>query len=322
MTLILSAITEDGSIQVSDRLITTQRNGVVKPFDSKSNKSIIFHASDGIASLSYTGSAYVHKTPTDSWIAEKLNGDEFPFSVQSRPFFIRSGMRRTKWPSIGFAMRNLACELSKMDEQKSSGIQSMPIIVAVTGWIWYRRKKPRTFLLEILRARRGKYIVKWDQRNYGYYTIISNNPEGYLQKSDWVKLEEAITASRRSIDEIADTLVKTIRDVAKREATVGPDCMVTSLVHPYSQNRIATAKYVPNSGYLSADVVDPEAMFSSYSPWIVGPDLCMQPNNFIGSNLQVQCGKYSLVITEPAISSTRPFRNAMEIGPVARPSYP
>ena len=324
MTLILSLITEHSCVQVADRLVTTKNHSGVRPFDSKSNKTIVFHATDGIASLSYTGSAYVHDTPTDSWIAEKLNGTEHPFDVRSRPFFIRSGIRRTRWDTMGMALQNLAAEFSKMDSIRQSRIQSLPVTVAVCGWLWYRKKRPRPFLAEIVRTKPGSYVVKWERRDYGYYLVQSTHPSGYLRQADFGKLEKSFREHRANINEITEILIGTIRSVAIREATVGADCMMVSISHPYSPERVVSTKFFRSGPADQLISVKAASAFVAYSPWVVGPTQCMQPNVLIGgSTLELDVGVFRLVLTGPSVAvPPGPNRNAFEVGPILRPSFP
>ena len=89
MTLIIKAITLKWAFSISDRLLTQKTTNGYNPFDAVSNKTILFFSSDAMVSISYTGSAYIGKIPTDRWISEKLcgldlsEGNDFKLIVKS-----------------------------------------------------------------------------------------------------------------------------------------------------------------------------------------------------------------------------------------------
>jgi len=62
------------------------RSGPAKkdPYDHLANKTLILVATDGIITMSYTGDAFVARTPTDQWLAEAITGKEW--GVPSMPF--------------------------------------------------------------------------------------------------------------------------------------------------------------------------------------------------------------------------------------------
>ena len=90
MTIILSVVTADYAVQVSDRLLTrklTTSAGVhYEPWDEAANKSIIVLGRDGLFAMGYTGPGHISGAPTDNWIAEFVAGEELGAN-QVRPEF-------------------------------------------------------------------------------------------------------------------------------------------------------------------------------------------------------------------------------------------
>ncbi|MCL5962180.1 MAG: hypothetical protein M1358_23170 [Chloroflexi bacterium] len=68
MTLIITAVTRDGIVQVSDRRLT--KDGQV--YDDSSNRAICVSCSDGRLAISYTGLAEIGGQRTDEWLADYL----------------------------------------------------------------------------------------------------------------------------------------------------------------------------------------------------------------------------------------------------------
>jgi hypothetical protein len=73
MTLILGIYTNWHAIQVSDRLVRLATAPPL-PYDTLANKTVVYFARRGVLSISFTGIAYIGRTPTDQWVAEKLSG--------------------------------------------------------------------------------------------------------------------------------------------------------------------------------------------------------------------------------------------------------
>lgn len=304
MTLIHSEITSDWALQVSDRLLTISSRDEVIDFDEHTNKTIVFHATDGIATLSYTGLGFVERAPTDAWIANQLNGDEYPFDPRNVDFAIRFGIRRTRWPQLGFALRLLAKKLSDaaaLDHR----LRKTPITIAVAGWQWYRKKVPRAFLAVIsFDPKRGKYVAEWAPRQYGHFFLHLTAPKGYINRHESQEIDKRL--SQLGLDGSTAVLVSSIRQVAERERTVGADCMAVSISHPWSPGRQIRAEMMINAGeVISRRQTTP--MFASYSPWVIGPQECLPPTVMIGGgSISVQVGHFEYVRAGPAAPEPPP----------------
>src|SRR2546426_11774173 len=99
MTLILAVTCPVYVFQVTDRLLTGL--SVNKPFDPMANKNLIYRARDAVASIAYTGRAYINPVPTDNWMAERLQGIS-PLAGAEPPLGIRlGGKAATAWLDLG-----------------------------------------------------------------------------------------------------------------------------------------------------------------------------------------------------------------------------
>ena len=78
MTIILSLVTGQYAVQVSDRLLTQKLTGAgvrYKPWDDAANKSVVVLGCDGLFVLGYSGQAHIAGATTDGWIAEVIAGE-------------------------------------------------------------------------------------------------------------------------------------------------------------------------------------------------------------------------------------------------------
>jgi len=284
MTLILSEITTAWALQVSDRLLTISDRGVVSAFDRLSNKSVIFHARDGVAALSYTGLAYIRDISTDAWIAQQLNGTEFSIDPSTDQFMSRTAIRRTTWPQLGLSLGQLA------EAFNSIAAQITPIQIAVSGWLWYRRKRPRPFIALIRQDKSGRYRLFFSPRRHGYYFQQMPLPAGYLKSDERARLD--VRLSSLQLAEAEQELTRTIRMVAARTETVGADCMAISIQHPWCMHRVITARFIPNNAEVPSQPITTPS-FAAYSPWVIGPNQCIAPTCMMGGSISLQVGIYS-----------------------------
>jgi hypothetical protein len=284
MTLIHTVATARWLLQVSDRLVTVTRPARVERFDAQSNKTVVFHATDGIATLSYSGLAFLERAPTDAWIASKLNGVEHPFDPTGVAFSFRMGIRRTVWPKLGLALQSLAAELTKLTARKSR-LKGIPVCIAVAGWHWYRRKQPRPFVAEISRTTGGEYKIDWSPRRHRYHIAHLVLPDTPFADDELAEIDNCL--ARVDLTAASVVLVKSIQRVAARSETVGPDCMAVSLSHPYVQSPLLRTEFVLHAGE------EPAPLCRAYSPWVIGPRECFPPALMVGgASMSVRVGIY------------------------------
>lgn len=290
VTLIHTEITPRWALQVSDRLLSVTSAQGVETFDERSNKTIVFHGSDGAALLSYTGLAFLEQAPTDSWIASKLNGSQHPFDPRDVDFAIRFGIRRSSWPKLGLALRTLADDLTELSS-RTSRLRVMPVTIAVAGWLWYRSKPPRPFIAVIRELTRGHYVVDWAPRRYGKYFLHLVAPTGYLSAFERSEIDRRL-AGIALPEDAATVLASSIRRVGARTATVGADCMAASIDHPWAAERKIRTEFLLNDGEVpSQSRTTPR--FMAYSPWVIGPHECFPPALMVGgASMTVRVGIY------------------------------
>ncbi len=279
MTLIHTEITTRWALQVSDRLLSRTSAGKTETFDPRSNKTVVFHATDGVATLSYTGLAFLEQAPTDAWIASKLNGAQYPLDPRKVDFSIRFGVRRSYWSKLGLALRKLAEDMTEL-VSRDPNLRSTPVMIAVGGWLWYRHKHPRPFIAVIKEAARGRYAVFWAPRRYGQYFLHLTTPGGYLSAFEQSEVGRRL-ANIGYPKEAAIVLAGSIRSVGARTATVGADCMAVSIDHPWMTERKIRTEFLLNDGEVPSQSLT-TARFAAYSPWVIGPHECFPPAVMVG----------------------------------------
>lgn len=304
MTLIHTEITSRWALQVSDRLLTVTSAGQTETFDPRSNKTVVFHATDGAVTLSYTGLAFLDGAPTDAWIVSKLNGAQHSFDPRNVEFSIRFGIKRATWPKLGLALRRLADELTEL-ASRNPHLRSMPVTVAAGGWLWYRRKFPRPFIAVIGEVARGRYAVSWAPRQYGqcYQHLIT--PTGYVSAFERSEIDRQLAGIAYPRD-AALVLASSIRRVGARTATVGADCMVVFIDHPWVAERKIRAEFSLNDGEApSQSRTTPR--FVAYSPWVIGPHECFPPALMIGgASMTARVGIYNFERRGPDMQQAPP----------------
>ena len=320
MTLILSEVTSRFALQVSDRLVTVSSGSVVRPHDTRANKSIIFEASNGVASISFTGLAYIDGVPTDCWIAKELNGTQFPIDP-SREFGMRSAIRRSQWPTFGLAIGKLANALTEVASRPNSQLRKIPIGLAVCGWIWYRKKYPRPFLTYVGADQAGKYGIGWHFNRRGPFFLQMPVPNGYVTRQESSALDSFLgTAEENSA---AAEMCRLIRTVASRTRTVGADCMQIVIAHPYAANREIVATFQRSNPHTDRQHgTAPPPDYLAYSPWVVGRHLCFEPLITMGAKYTFDLGDYKLILSGPHVSTTPPGSTFAVIEPQQRPKAP
>jgi hypothetical protein len=91
MSLVLTAACRLFTMQVSDRLISTEHQRTDPPEYALSNKSIVYLALNAIVSMGYVGTAYLEGRPTDEWIAERLWGERLKDRTRDGRIGVRFG---------------------------------------------------------------------------------------------------------------------------------------------------------------------------------------------------------------------------------------
>lgn len=321
MTLILSQASRWFTLQVTDRLVTRAGD----PFDSISNKNLIYFAPDAVVSLGYTGSAYIDGTPTDWWLAETLTG--LHYDDRRRPPSIQTG-RVPRWPHIGPALELLKNELAATfaRPRMKRDARNMMFEVVITGWQWGRRKRSRPITAGILKkAKQSDFQVWRAPRHIGRQFYFSGTPEDNLKTID-IDAVRGCLRGIRSIDEAENILADTVRQVAKatrsgNKSYVGEDCISILMSPPefaevrvrYLSTKMAQLAIIPKASPHKARVLP-----GAFSPWIVGSDMVLAPSILSGSFTAYLNG-FQVKLEAPEPTGTG-FGGAM--GSVERPQEP
>ncbi len=283
MTLILTYATPNYLLQVSDRLVTQD----TKPFDTASNKNVIYHAKNAIVTIGYSGPAYMDGTTTDRWIAEKLRGEKFRDHEPGRPWALQIG-RAERWLDIGQSIELLRRESAEVFSRLPASQRTRHHIV-VAGWQWRRRRDrffSRPFLCEISNgeseAERHAFTHDqvprywhWAPKHPAYLSSIPDqNP---LSRCELDKLKKELRSAWQSPQASVNVLIGAIRFAAQKSPTVGPDCM--SIYMPTLSLGVVEAKYLAKDSHQS----EPGGG-KSFSPWVVGPYSVMPPAEIVGDH--------------------------------------
>jgi hypothetical protein len=137
VTIILSLVTGEYAVQVSDRLLTrkwTTPRVRYEPWDEAANKSVIVLGRDGLFSLGYSGPGHIADAPTDSWIAEVVAGEELG-ADQIRPDF--GAMQISQGTSPDRVLATRFPELARrIDEAGRAGQLTQPLSIGFVGIRW------------------------------------------------------------------------------------------------------------------------------------------------------------------------------------------
>jgi hypothetical protein len=324
VTLLVSKVCKSFALQVSDRLVTYAGSRTARPFDAASNKTVVFQASNGIASLSYTGLSYLGAKTTDTWIAERLVGQAMPEMAPDTPFTMHLGKREGRWHSMGLGLQLLADGLTSQ-AAKDPALRSHPITVVFAGWLWYRRrrKRPRPIFGAVHSVGpEHRYSVDYSERICGDRFTAMPVPVGYLSPSERQPFLEKL----KPLDAAANIaeMIGTIRMVSARAPAVGGDCMVVYISNPASTGRCVRARYVaqdpytvlrPGSGLTRSSV--------AFGPWLVGDSTVVAPSLMIGGGpATFRLGQYPVLVESTPPDAPKPSDLAMLHTSQRRPRRP
>ena len=266
MTLILSYVDRSHVLQVSDRLVSqkwTYPSGrsIYTAHEPFANKAVVYVARDAIATISYTGVAYLDGKNTDQWIAETLDptiaGDRFAFQVGG------SGRRIT----IGAAAMRLAENIQAGFRTMSAEKRAAGLDMQVAGFK-FRQRKPRgdvPILWRIVNngsagARSAVGLLPrywgWERGEYRVQAVgnLKGDPHTLLHR--WICGE--LTRRNLTIDDVEAEIVAIIRKASDNSnGTIGLDCISVLLRSTDTYTRVR---------YFS-DAATPAA----FTPWVLVP---------------------------------------------------
>ena len=298
MTLILSRSSHRFVLQLSDRLVTQGSAA----FDPISNKTVLFFALGGMASLSYTGIAFIGDLPTDQWIAQQLTG--FDLTRFEKPPAMASRGPPSKI-DFGMSLYNLAGQLQVLENHVSerdwlSSWDTRPFEIAINGWQWNSRGSTRPIIawIEKPAGTRAATLGYADRNWYAGRTVsIVATPSGYI---DGATIDRIGTDLRGSDADASErVLTDAMRAVARASPHVGSDIMSVLLGPPYTG--YARVKFISTEGH-SLELYGGKhrsTMPAAFTPWIAGPSSLHAPS-LISRSYEVALGPYIVQVTGPA----------------------
>jgi hypothetical protein len=299
MTLIISIVSKYQVIQISDRLVS---KSYVK-FDELSNKSIVFYALNGILAISYTGHAFIGKTPTDQWLSEILIGRSFSF--EQKPPAMSFG--KSKFVHIGPAITILKESLSKkvfsdLDPELRQNWINSPFYLSIAGWLWGKKRfRPFIGWLEKLSGSKD-FVFKCPPRHsiFGNKFIVSTFPPSNMPRetSDYLINE----LSNKPISKAEETIVDTIQNISKFNKVVGEDCMSILIPPPpLAQTHPLRVKYISHRKAVVElkKEMNKQLIRVSFTPWLIGPRSFSSPSIVSGGGTEFGLGLYKVIIDTP-----------------------
>ena len=223
MTLILSCLTEEYAIQVSDRRLTNLKGEVI---EDNENKAVDW---GGQVAFGYTGLATIQSRPTDYWLSEALLGSVSPQGTVSLNEAIES-------------VRVKATSDFKKIPAKYKRWKRLTIIGV--GWVQLfdtKETKPAICLISNCIDDKGNDLVEPKEEFSAFLFIYNQLPDGFvavtigqqmsLDKASSLKRNITRCVKRKGIGPkpIIRLLFETIRDVAKDNVAVGKSIMVACI---------------------------------------------------------------------------------------------
>jgi len=279
VTLHLTYVNKNFVLTVGDRLLT--RNpapGVVEEFDPLANKTVIVLGLNCHLAIAYTGLAHIDGKPTADWIAEQISGmpatpplspgHGHPISYYSldkgRPLHLRNIL-----DSLRHGMKR------DLPRQR---VDRKHLEIAVSGWTFQRRmrfepgaaQRSRPIYVELVHSGKAASETRVTAER------IERLAPGFVLGVIGVKVPknhiEAMLAEHRStVDSGAATdrtlealLVRTIREVAQSQASVGTDCMAVRLSRRPPDVRVRFNR-------------DPSRVTAAFTPYVIAPGVSVPP---------------------------------------------
>jgi hypothetical protein len=264
VTLILSALTHDHAVQVSDRRLVNIHTGSVE--DDKANKAVIFC---GRLQFGYTGLASIGDAPTDRWLATLLcaPGLNLQRGLRRVADEATAAFKRIRLPSAKKRHAFVGVGWS----QPPPGSEYVPVLCVVSNFTNTRAEEApqaqEDFRVDITRLdpRQNRFIFPAGQ------PLL---PEEVAA----LRLHAGTVVKRAGAVALAELLAKTVRHVAARNRAVGASLMVgvipkaavpvdTVGVPPQLSEDRAAWVYVP-----STNEVEHEYYMPAWACPVVGED--------------------------------------------------
>lgn len=285
MTLILSIATSGYVVQTSDRLTSKSLRGQISTHDNLANKTIVYRATDAIASISYSGLAYLNGIPTDSYFADLIWGS--CISARSGGY----------GPGTGFATRPNSWTVDQCVGALKRAVDAIPqwkirqaggMFVALAGW---RAAQPNSkpFYIEIYRyGDDSRAMIFGTKRHWPRIgKTLCFGSIGAAQSR--AQLDEALAPYRPSrslsMQDAEVAMTGLTRRAAKRYKTVGPH--VLSVLMPDPDKGPIVCHFIPAEphGAVFASRVQRREIEVAHTPWVIAPHMFQAPHMAIGHSI-------------------------------------
>lgn len=275
MTLIAAFACPYWAIMVSDRLTTAGG----KKFDAHANKNVVVIARDGVASLGYTGAAFVSGVATDDWIAKQISS-QVAASTDWSVYESYGGRRRPLGIcAVLHHLQTALCE-AKLDSE----------IEILAAGVRTRRGRQTPFLATIGSfggvAPNGVFRMRGRWRPNGKLTFVG-------AKLTQQEVEAALAAAGDAVGspEYAEALLsELIVGKSRITSTVGDDLEIIRLS---PSERLVSIAYRPGQRFKGEPQLSANKPFlfdggqreyaPAFSPWIVGEYAHLRPSIQYGS---------------------------------------
>jgi hypothetical protein len=209
MTLIVSVLTQDYVIQVSDRCMTIERGDGKRRYEEGHNKAVLF---EHRIAFGYTGQGEIDGRPTDEWLQEHLGkGTDVASGLQS----VLDGLKRGFPPA------------------------SEPHAFVAVGWGFVNEPVPFVHCIsnfvnaagESLRDPQPTFSAAEATLAPGAKAFVHQLPERIVGQ-DWARLEAQVVyvvEQGNGPAAMADVLVEAVRRVASDDEEVGSGLMINCL---------------------------------------------------------------------------------------------
>lgn len=305
MTQVITWCQAHAVIQVADRKLTLL-NG--SQHDTVANKTIVFVTEDAIATLGYTGLAYLGDLPSDEWLVQVL----LQRSITRGPDGVRpSAVCMGNYPlgTLDDVVKRLKIAIDGI-EQRLVDKGTFEIVVA--GFRATDRDYRATAFWKRIRRGRGeaKAEVTGAKKRGSFAKVDQHMPswtsDRSLAHARYLTLGAAVTDDDRHSDRAklvqcqnvgssVDVLTERVRTTAANDQTVGANLMCVVIDWSTQTVEIRLDAEAPHTTTFLGPNSAPVEIEISYSPWILAPTGVFAP--MVSNNdTSIPCGEWAVLV--------------------------
>lgn len=315
MTLHITLTSSEYVLQVSDRLLS-KLGSDARPsvHDDLGNKNLLFHARDAIATIGYTGAAYLRglstyeRIPTDEWIARKITGIESTIPAREGKGTFGSPVLGRPLPvhrDIGQTVALLRNDVRSTFQRAGSQAGRLGLVVLISGYQWSEATGPergvRPFVWTIGRKPGTKTFDAGRAPRHWSDPFKLNAIGTRMTDSELSRLGEALSASFPKPDDSERIMVAAIREVADRTGVVGKHCSSVLII----PDRHLRVRFLPFGGEIlqrSPPPASGQVVPVAVTPWVIGHDTIVPPQEVSGGGMTIWFGRTAVEVEAPVLS--------------------